>query len=52
MPKARKAMSHNLKLTEVCLWNFSLMEPDQKRLFCSSRGVSEKHFPKLISLGH
>ena len=46
MPKARKAMSRNLKLTEGCLWNFSLIEPDQTRLFCSSRDVTEKHFPK------
>lgn len=46
MPKARKAMSRNLKLPEVCLWNLSLMEPDQKRLLGSFRGVTEKQLSK------
>ena len=45
--KHDKAMSCNLKLTDVYLWNFSLMQPDQKRLFCSFRGVTEKHFAKF-----
>lgn len=44
MPKARKAVM-SLKLTEVCLWNTSRVQPYQKRLFSLFRGVTEKHFP-------